>query len=147
MIHALADVSPEAEIAADAQVWAFTTIERGVRVGAGSVVGGRCFIGAGTVIGEGVRIQDGCFITRGTVIEDGVFLGPQVVMTDDRHPRAGARYTPKPPTFRRGCSVGAATVILPGVVVGEGAMISAGAVVVRDVSAGVTVIARGARAA
>ncbi len=83
-----------------------------------------------------MKIQSNCYVTAGTVIEDDVFLGPGVVLTNDaamgRHESGEA---PDGPTLRRACRVGGGAVILPGVEVGEEAVIGAGAVVVDDVPA------------
>ncbi len=130
------DVDPTATFGAGSFVWSFTVIEGDVTIGADCVVGSHCFIGRGTKIGDGVRIQTGVFIPRNATIEDGVFIGPNVTFTDDKHPRAGNHnYTAQPPIVRAGASIGAGAVVLPGIEIGENAVIAAGAVVTHDVPA------------
>jgi acetyltransferase-like isoleucine patch superfamily enzyme len=63
-----------------------------------------------------------------------VFIGPNVVFTNDKFPiRTKAPLAA--PRICRGASIGANATILPGVVVGRGALVAAGAVVTRDVPA------------
>jgi len=115
-------------------IWQLASICEHTIIGENCVVGTSVWIGKNCRIGDRVRIQTGAFIPNRTVIEDDVFIGPLVVLTDDKHPRAGNHdYEALPPTIRRGASIGAGAVILPGVVVGEHAMVAAGAVVTRDV--------------
>ena len=139
-------IDPSVRLENDVAVWRYATICADAVIGAGSVVGSNVWIGKNCQIGRSVRIQHGAFIPNGTVIEDDVFIGPNVTLTDDRYPRAGRAYTPAPPVLRRGCSLGAGVTVLPGVTIGEQAMVAAGSVVTRDVPANTTVIGRGAAA-
>lgn len=139
MIHKFADVHPNAIVHDSAKVWAYTVIGEGVHVGRNAVIGTHCYIGKGTTIGEGVHIQTGVFLPNNSTIEDFAFIGPKVCFTDDRYPRSGnAAYMAEPPIVRRGASIGAGAVILPGVEIGAAAMIGAGAVVTKDVQLGDT---------
>lgn len=139
MIHTNTEIHPGAVIHETAKVWAFTVIGEGVHIGPRSVIGTHCYIGKDTTIGEGVHIQTGVFLPNGSRIEDFAFIGPKVVFTDDRYPRAGnTSYFAEPPIVRRGASIGAGAVILPGVEIGAAAMIGAGAVVTKDVMLGDT---------
>jgi acetyltransferase-like isoleucine patch superfamily enzyme len=97
-------------------------------------------------IGAGVRIQTGCYITAFSVVEDDVFVGPGATTLNDA--TAGARSADEPlrgPVLRRGCRIGGAAVVLPGVEVGADAFVGAGAVVTRDVAAGALVVGVPAR--
>lgn len=86
------------------------------------------------MIHAGARISAHVFLPANSVVEEHVFIGPGCVFTDDRLPRAYNKgYLAQPPVLKRGCSVGAGAVILPSVVIGENAMVGAGAVVSRDV--------------
>jgi acetyltransferase-like isoleucine patch superfamily enzyme len=126
----------EHQIAANQyRVWADTTIEDGVRIGVGSVVGSCVFIGRDTTIGTDVHIQHGAFICRKAFIGNKVFIGPGVKLLDDTYPKAGEPYAPAPPFLRNNCSIGAGAIIMPGVVVGVGATVGAGAVVTQNVPA------------
>ena len=70
------------------------------------------------------------------MIGERVFIGPRVVMTDDKWPRAGnAAYEAQPPVIEDDAVVGAGAVLLPGVRIGRRAMVGAGAIVTKDVPA------------
>ncbi len=99
-------------------------------IGSGSVIGTHTIIDGRVRIGENVRIETGVYIPPETIIEDNVFLGPFVVITNDKYPVSkkllGA-------TIRRNAVVGANSIIIPGVVIGEEAVVAAGSIVTRDV--------------
>jgi len=120
-------------------VWQGATICEETVLGEGVVVGSHVWIGRGCRIGAFTRIQHGAFIPNHTVIGRSVFIGPNATLTDDKHPKAGHFYRPSPPILEDDCSLGASAVILPGVRIGRGAMVGAGAVVTRDVETMTTV--------
>lgn len=101
-------------------------------VGDSVLIGTNVVIDGNTTIGSHVSIQSNVYIPTGTVIEDSVFLGPCSVLTNDKYP-IRVKYDLKGPVLRKGVSVGANATLLPGVEIGEGAMIAAGALVTRDV--------------
>jgi len=148
MISPQAIVGKDCTISKDSYVWHFANVEDDVTMGSGSAIGSHTYVGRGVKIGDGVRIQSFVSICRNAVLEDGVFVSPHVCITDDKNPRAGnPRYRAEPPVLKRGCSIGASATIMPGVTIGENAVVGAGAVVTRDVPAGVTVLGVPARAA
>jgi acetyltransferase-like isoleucine patch superfamily enzyme len=83
-------------------------------------------------IGSHVSIQSNVYIPTNTVIEDYVFLGPCCVLANDKYP-VRVPYDLKGPVIRKGASVGANATLLPGIEVGEGAMVAAGALVTKNV--------------
>ncbi len=101
-------------------------------------IGDRVAIGTGTVIeghsviGNDVSVQSMAFIPTDTHIGNHVFIGPNVVLTNDRYPptRIGGL---KGPTIKDGAAIGANATLVPGVVIGEGALVAAGAIVTRNV--------------
>ena len=103
-----------------------TVIGDNVSLGTNTVIEGN------TSIGNSVNIQSNVFIPINTIVEDFVFIGPNAVLTNDKYPLRKALPL-KGPVIRKGASIGANAVILPGVEIGEGSMISAGAVVTKDV--------------
>jgi acetyltransferase-like isoleucine patch superfamily enzyme len=108
-------------------------------------IGTNAVLEYGNQIGNRVRVHSGCFLENG-VVEDDVFLGPHVVFTDDPHPMC-PRYRDcvGGPTVRREASVGANTTLLPGIEIGEGALIGAGSVVAVSVAPGVVAAGNPAR--
>lgn len=143
-IHPTAEISPNATLGTDCQVWHYTQIREGAIIGDQCIIGRDVYIDADVRIGSRVKIQNGAFLYRGATLEDGVFVGPRACLTNDRYPRAIT------PCGRRkgqsdwqqgsihvgyGASIGAGAIIVTGVVIGAFAMIGAGAVVTGDVPA------------
>ena len=97
-------------------------------------------------IGHNVRIHTQAFIPEFSVLEDGCWIGPNVVLTNAKYPLSpGVKDQLAGPIIRRGAKIGANATILPGVIVGEHALVGAGAVVVRDVAPGSVVAGNPAR--
>ncbi len=112
------------------------------QIGDGTRIGAFVEIQKNAVIGRNCKISSHSFICEGVTIEDGVFVGHGVMFTNDRYPRAtapngelqsGSDWTVLPTRVKRRASIGSNATILPGITIGEGAMIGAGAVVTRDV--------------
>ncbi|KGE87596.1 MAG: DapH/DapD/GlmU-related protein [Phaeodactylibacter xiamenensis] len=91
-------------------------------------------------LGKRVFINHACsFLDLGGIcIEDDVMIGPRVNLTSENHPvEVATRKTLVPGLVRiqRNAWIGAGATILPGVTVGENAVVAAGAVVHQDVPA------------
>ena len=141
--HPSAEVSPHALIGKDVQIWHQAQVRERANIGANCIIGKGAYVDFDVQIGANSKIQNGVFIYHGATLEEGVFLGPGVILTNDRLPRAinadGTQKTDDdwqvgPVLIKRGASVGARAVIVPGVTVGEFAMIGAGSVVTKDVA-------------
>ena len=97
-------------------------------------------------IADHVRIHTQAFVPEFSVLEEGCWLGPNVVLTNAKYPLSpGVKDQLAGPVIRRGAKIGANATILPGVVVGEDALVGAGSVVVRDVPPGAVVAGNPAR--
>ena len=97
-------------------------------------------------IGNNVRIHTQVFVPEYSVLEDGCWLGPHVVLTNAKYPLSpGVKDQLVGPVIRKRAKIGANVTLLPGVVVGENALIGAGAVVVADVPAGAVLVGNPAR--
>jgi UDP-2-acetamido-3-amino-2,3-dideoxy-glucuronate N-acetyltransferase len=135
MIHDFTVIHPSVKLGKNVMVWQFASILEGTVIGDDCVVGSAVWIGRNVRIGNGVRIQDKAHITNGAIIGDNVFIGPGVLSSDDKHPRVGnTRYKSDPPVIRDSASIGAGAILLPGIEIGEGAMVGAGAVVTHSVA-------------
>ena len=119
------------------RVWAFAHVLAGAKIGADCNVCDHAYVESGVVVGNGCTIKNAVLLFEGVVVEDDVFLGPNVVFTNDRVPRAANK---KPHDallcthVRRGATIGANATIVCGTEIGRNAFIGAGAVVNRDVA-------------
>jgi UDP-2-acetamido-3-amino-2,3-dideoxy-glucuronate N-acetyltransferase len=116
------------------RVWAFAHILPNAQIGEDCNICDHVFIENDVQVGNRVTIKCGVQLWDGVTLEDDVFVGPNVTFTNDLFPRS-QQY---PESFantlvRHGASIGANATILPGVTIGIGAMIGAGAVVTKDV--------------
>lgn len=118
------------------RVWAYAHILPGAKIGEDVNVCDHVFIENDVVVGNRVTIKCGVQLWDGITVEDDVFIGPNATFTNDRFPRSKVRPAAYLKTLvRRGASIGANATILPGLTIGERAMVSAGAVVNHDVPA------------
>ena len=101
-----------------------TVIKSGARIGS------NCIIEGDVVVGANANIQSLVYISKNVIIEDDVFIGPNVVIINDKYPPS--RRLGKV-VIRRGAVIGANSIILPDVEIGENSVVGAGSVVTRDV--------------
>lgn len=141
-IHPTAEVSPLASIGDDTQIWHQAQVREGASVGRQCIIGKGVYVDVGVHIGDRCKLQNGAFVYHGATLEDGVFVGPGAILTNDRLPRAinpdgtlkrDADWEVGTILVRRGASLGAGCIVLPNLVIGEFAMVAAGAVVTRSV--------------
>ncbi len=142
-IHPLSDVQ-SLHIGQGTSVWQFCVILQNAVIGADCNIGSHCFIENDVRIGDRVTIKNGVYLFDSTLIEDDVFIGPNTTFTNDLYPRSrrGDQRNPSQYPLTRickGASVGGGCTILPGVTVGERAIIGAGATVTKDVPSGTIV--------
>jgi len=122
-------------------------VEPGAIVEAGAVIGAFCLVARGATVGPRCRIQSHTSVWAGVTLEAEVFVGPSVVFTNVRHPRA--RY-PRAPRWdcthvEREATLGANATLVAPVRIGHHAVVGAGAVVTRDVPAHAVVAGNPAR--
>jgi UDP-2-acetamido-3-amino-2,3-dideoxy-glucuronate N-acetyltransferase len=135
-----------AAIGPGTRIWAFTHVLPGAVIGAACNICDHVFIENDVRIGDRVTVKCGVQLWDGVTVEDDVFVGPNATFTNDPWPRSQRRPTAFARTVvRRGASIGANATILPGLVIGDGAMVGAGAVVTHDVPARAVVVGNPAR--
>ena len=141
-IHETADVSKQAKIDANTKVWHLSQIRENAVIGSYCILGKNVYIDHDVSIGNNVKIQNNSSIYFGSKIEDGVFIGPHVCLANDKTPRAitesdelkkDKNWKVGKIIVKKGASIGAGSILLPGIVIGEFAMIGAGSVVTKDV--------------
>jgi UDP-2-acetamido-3-amino-2,3-dideoxy-glucuronate N-acetyltransferase len=116
------------------RVWAFAHILPGARIGRDCNICDHIFIENDVIVGDRVTIKCGVQLWDGIRVEDDVFIGPNATFTNDRFPRSNHHLAEYPLTvLKRGASIGANATVAPGIVIGEMAMVGAGAVVTHDV--------------
>ena len=128
------------------RIWAFAHVLPGAVIGEDCNICDHTFIENDVVIGDRVTIKCGVQVWDGLRIEDDVFVGPNATFTNDPMPRSGQHLPKYPVTYiRRGASIGANATILPGITIGQNAMVGAGAVVTRSVPPHAVVVGNPAR--
>jgi acetyltransferase-like isoleucine patch superfamily enzyme len=145
MIHPHADVQ-STQIGAGTKVWQYTIVLPGARIGEKCNINAHCFVENDVTIGDDVTVKCGVYLWDGLRVEDGAFIGPNVSFTNDKFPRS--KQYPEQfavTVIRKGASIGAGAVILPGLTVGAHAMVAAGAVVTRSVPPKAIVVGNPAR--
>jgi len=154
----------ETHIGAEATIRSHTVIYAGNRIGAhfqtghgvlvreANEIGDHVSIGSHSMvehhvkIGSGVRLHSNVFVPEFTVLEDECWLGPNVVVTNARYPRSRhVKEQLQGATIKRRAKIGANATLLPGVTIGENALVGAGAVVVDDVPDNAVVVGNPAR--
>ena len=128
------------------RIWAFAHILPNAVIGADCNICDTVFIENDVIVGDRVTIKCGVQLWDGLRVENDVFIGPNATFTNDRFPRSKAY----PERFARtligrAASIGANATILPGLTIGQNAMVGAGAVVTRSVPPNAIVVGNPAR--
>jgi len=138
-----ADVSPEASLAESVSVWHLAQVREGAILGENVIIGRGAYIGPGVKVGANCKIQNYALLYEPASLDEGVFIGPAVILTNDRRPRAingdGFQKTSQDwehvgVTIGFGASIGARAVCIAPVRIGQWAMVAAGSVVSDDVA-------------
>ena len=134
-IHPLSDVQSK-NIGAGTKIWQFCVVLPQAVIGEDCNICSHCFIENKAVIGNRVTVKCGVQIWDGITLEDDVFVGANATFCNDRYPKShNTNFKLEPVLVKKGASIGAGATILPGVTIGENALIAAGAIVTKDVPA------------
>lgn len=143
-IHPTAVVSEHAVIGDDTKIWMNVQIREDVRIGRNCIIGRNTYVENGVTLGDNCKVQNNALLYHKAILEDGVFIGPGVILTNDKVPRAvnpdgslksADDWHAGKIHIGRGASVGAGAVVLTDIEIGAWAMIAAGAVVTQNVPA------------
>lgn len=123
------------------------TIRENVTIGRGTIVGRGVTVENFCTVGRYCKLESECYITAYSTLEDRVFVAPGVVTSNDNFVgRTQERFKHfKGVTVKKGARIGACTVTLPGVTIGEDALVAAGSTVTKDVPARMIVMGKPAR--
>lgn len=115
-------------------------------IGSNVTIGTHSIVEHHVGIANGVRIHSNAFIPEFSVLEEGSWVGPNVVFTNAKHPLCpDAKECLKGPTIKKGAKIGANATLAPGVIIGEMALVGAGALVVHDVAPRAVVVGNPAK--
>jgi acetyltransferase-like isoleucine patch superfamily enzyme len=144
-IHPSSDVQSK-QIGEGTRIWQYVVILPGAVIGRDGNICSHCFIENKVVVGDRVTVKCGVQLWDGVTLEDDVFVGPNATFTNDLQPRSRNSAAQLLPTVvKKGASIGANATILPGLTIGEGAMVGAGSVVTKDVPPRTLVVGNPAR--
>jgi acetyltransferase-like isoleucine patch superfamily enzyme len=146
-------IAPDVKLGRDVVIYNFVNLY-GCEIGDDTKIGTFVEIQKNARVGRRCKISSHTFICEAVTIEDEVFIGHGVTFINDKVPRAttaqgelqtDADWTPVPTLVKRGASIGSGATILCGVIIGELAVVGAGAIVTKDVADGVMVVGNPAR--
>lgn len=145
-IHEKALIDDNVSIGRDTRVWGFSHILENAQIGSECNICEQVFIEGNVTIGDRVTVKCGVQLWDGISIEDDVFIGPNATFTNDKFPRSKDHpETYEKTLVKKGASIGANSTILSGLIIGNNAMIGAGAVVTRDVPSNAIVVGNPAK--
>lgn len=133
-IHISADVQTN-HIGEGTTIWQYCVVLKDAVIGDNCNICALCFIENKVKIGNNVTIKNGVYLWDGLTVEDNVQIGPNVTFINDKYPKAKQPYEMQFTVIRKNASIGAGSIILGGLTIGENAMIGAGSIVTKDIPA------------
>jgi UDP-2-acetamido-3-amino-2,3-dideoxy-glucuronate N-acetyltransferase len=134
-VHPTSVVDEPAEIGEGTQIWHFSHIMAGAKIGKKCTIGQNVFIASGAVLGNNIKLQNNVSVFRAVTLEDDVFCGPSMVFTNVFNPRSfiSRKKEFRATLVRKGATIGANATIICGNEIGQYAFIGAGSVVTKDI--------------
>ncbi len=128
-------INEGSQIGKGTKVWAFAQVGKDAIIGKNCVLGNGSFVDRAAKIGNNVKLMNKAQVFRGCEVGNNVFIGPGAVLANDKNPKPDTERKFKGYEWKIGnnVSIGANSVILPDVNIGEFAVIGAGSVVTKDV--------------
>jgi acetyltransferase-like isoleucine patch superfamily enzyme len=129
-------------ISDSAKIWDYVQIRDNAKIGKNVIIGRGAYIGTGVIVSDNCKIQNYALLYEPAILEQGVFVGPCVVFTNDRYPRAvnpdlmlknSNDWEHVGVYVKEGASIGARSVCVAPVTIGRWAMVAAGSVVTKNV--------------
>ena len=153
-VHDTASVEPDATVGAGTKIWSNVQVRTGAAIGRNCVLGRNSFVDVNVVVGDNVKVQNNASLYEGVHVADGAFIGPHVIFTNDRIPRAvnpdgSVKSTDdwvlEHTYVGEGAALGAGVVVVTGIAIGAWAMVGSGSVVTKDVPDHALVVGNPAR--
>ena len=133
-VPATSVVDKTAVVGEGTRVWNFVHVREDAKIGKDCILGDYVYVGKGAKIGNSVKLENRATVFAGVTIQDKVFVGPHVTFTNDFYPRSfSTDWRITETLVKEGASIGAGSVIVCGVTIGEYALIGAGSVVTSDI--------------
>jgi UDP-2-acetamido-3-amino-2,3-dideoxy-glucuronate N-acetyltransferase len=141
-ISNLAHVSSKSIISDGVSIWDYSQICENAVIGVNTKIGRNVYIDSNVKIGDNCKIQNNALIYDSAELHNGVFIGPGVILTNDRNPRAvnynneikdNSDWNKVGVTINEGASVGAGSICVAPLKIGSWALVGAGSVVIQDV--------------
>jgi UDP-2-acetamido-3-amino-2,3-dideoxy-glucuronate N-acetyltransferase len=132
-VHPSAVVDAGARIGAHSSIWHFSHLEGGAVVGENCNLGQNSYIGNRAIVGNGCRLGNSVSVFSHVELEDFVFCAPFMVFTHIAFPRAAVnrRHAFDKTLVKTGSTLGANSTVVPGITVGAGTFLAAGAVLTK----------------
>jgi UDP-2-acetamido-3-amino-2,3-dideoxy-glucuronate N-acetyltransferase len=134
--HDTAIIDQFVTIGDGSKIWHFSHISERAKIGKNVIIGQNVFIGKGVIIGNGCKIQNNVSVYEGVTLEENIFVGPSVVFTNVKIPRANIEQKNnfQKTLIKKGVSIGANSTIICGNTLGENCFIGAGSLVTKSTS-------------
>jgi acetyltransferase-like isoleucine patch superfamily enzyme len=135
-------VSKTAKLGKNVKIWHFAYVGDNTIIGDNVMIGSLAHIDYAVKIGNNTRIEGSVYIPPLTVIGNNVFIAPGATFTNDPYPMSPKMIGV---IVEDGAIIAARAVIKPGVTIGKNAVVGMGAVVTKDVPSETVVIGNPAK--